>query len=478
MKIQLIISLICICNLSFSLCREGNKNINDEQNLQNNIDDVLKLLNETISKNPEYKEKAWNTAAYLSDTFGPRLWGSESLQYFTDEVINMMKNDGFEKYYKQEVPDTPVWKRGEEYLILKDPREVPTKIPMIGLGWSIGGDFEAEVIVVKNFEELKQLDDKITTGKIILFNCIWEKYGITVDYRSYGVIEAAKKKAIGVIIRSIAPISWENPHTGVLTYDDNVKKIPGCAISLEDADMFQRMSDRKQTIIVKFYMEAKFEEKTTTTYNIIGELTGNKYPEKILLMGGHIDSWDVGPQTGSSDDLIGFIMCYEAMRVLKKLNLIPKRTIRLIGWAGEEIGSDNNGAMVYTRTAEKNDEIKNHILAFESDLGANDITGFGFQGNIKANYIIQEIVKKFKPYNMNLFSNNAGNADVASLYARGIPILKNINTKTIDHREYFVIHHSAADTMSYINKEFVDRHVMAIAGIMYAIADLPMDLPK
>lgn len=230
--------------------------------------------------------------------------------------------------------------------------------------------------------------------------------------------------------------------------------------------------------MVKLYMEAKFEEKTTTTYNIIGELKGSQNPEKILLMGGHIDSWDVGPQTGSSDDLIGFMMCYEAMRVLKKLNLIPKRTIRLIGWAGEEVGSDNNGAMVYTNTVEKNGELKNHIIAFESDLGSNDITGFGFVGNNKANYIMQEIVKKFEPYKMDLFSNDAENADIASLYFKGIPILKNINTKTKDHREYFVIHHSAADTMSYINPEFVDRHVMAIAGIMYAIADLPMDLPK
>lgn len=475
MKILIIIGFIfvfIIANYNCKLSEE--KNLNDSKN----IADVLKLLNETISKNPEYKGKAWEKAAYLSDTFGPRLWGSESLQYFTDEVIDMMKKDEFEKYYKQEVPDTPVWRRGEEYLILKDPREVPTNIPMIGLGWSVGGDFEAEVIVVKNFEELQKLDEKLTEGKIILFNCIWESYGKTVAYRSRGVVEAAKKKAIAAVIRSVAPISWENPHTGLLTYEDNVKKIPGCAISLEDADMFQRMSDRGQKIVVKLYMEAKFEEKTTTTYNIIGELKGSQNPEKILLMGGHIDSWDVGPQTGSSDDLIGFMMCYEAMRVLKKLNLIPKRTIRLIGWAGEEVGSDNNGAMVYTNTVEKNGELKNHIIAFESDLGSNDITGFGFVGNNKANYIMQEIVKKFEPYKMDLFSNDAENADIASLYFKGIPILKNINTKTKDHREYFIIHHSAADTMSYINPEFVDRHVMAIAGIMYAIADLPMDLPK
>lgn len=436
----------------------------------------LKLINNTISNNPDFSNQAYEKTAYIVDTYGPRLWGSEVLELAVRDMLTMLEKDGFENYYLEDVPDVRVWNRGEESLTLYDPRPYPTLIPMIGLGLSIGGNVTAEVIVVNSFDELDKLDDSKVKGKIVLFNSIWTHYGDTVKYRVTGPSRASKKGASAVIVRSVTPISWETPHTGALNYEEGVTPIPACAISLEDADMFARMQDRKQKIVVNLYMEAHYSKETTTAHNILAEFKGSEYPEEVLLMGGHIDSWDVGPQTGATDDLVGFFVCYEALRVLTKLNLRPKRTIRLIGWSGEEMGQSNNGAHIYLKN--RLNIIDKHVVAFESDLGANDITGFGFTGSGRASIIINQITREFKEYGMDKLVDDGQNADVAPLYEKGIPIMRNYVESTPDAQEYFISHHTAADNMSRLNTHHLDRNVMGIAGMMYSIANLSIKLPN
>lgn len=185
-------------------------------------------------------------------------------------------------------------------------------------------------------------------GKIVLFNPVFDNYSHVVQYRFDGSHKVAENGGLAMIIRSITPKSIGSPHTGVQYYQNGTKQIPAAAISLEDADMFQRMADRKQKIVVNLYMEGHLEEPKVS-YNIMGEMKGTENPNEIVLIGGHLDSWDIGPQTGANDDGAGVYTCFEALRLLKTLNLTTKRTVRFIAWTGEEMGLDNAGHEEYIR---------------------------------------------------------------------------------------------------------------------------------
>lgn len=453
--------------------------------LPEDMQKVFKLISDSVKQNKDLKWKAYENTAYISDTYGPRLWGHKPLELALNHIKRMMEKDGFDNVRLEEIKDVPVWTRGNEYLILKSPRKVPFKIPMIGLGLSIGGDFkDTEVIVVQNFKELEDLDESKVKDKIVLMNGKWEKnYGNTVKYRVQTAIKAAEKGAKAAIIRSIAPKSLETPHTGSMHYSDGVNQIPICAISLEDADMFSRMYERKQTITVDFYMEAKFEKEKTTSHNIIGEIVGSEKPEEIILLGGHLDSWDTGPQTGANDDLSGFFVCYEAARVIKFLNLKPKRTIRVVGWSGEEMGFPNSGANEYVKNHEN--ELINHSVAFESDEGVTRLRGFGFKGNKKAFSILTNELSWLMngEYDYNQFYDDLGVAtDISPLINKGVPGMINIidNNPLNDNYDvdYFNYHHSAADTVSILDPTDMDSNVIGIAQVFYYIANLPSKLPR
>lgn len=443
-----------------------------------NIDEALKILNTTLTNDANYKGQAWEKTARVVDMYGPRMWGSQQLEDAVDYMIEIAKEDGFEveNIKKEKLTDVKKWTRGKEKLTLLSPRKYETNIPMIGLGLSVGADLTAELVYLETFDDLKKAD---VNGKIAFFNEKWEGYGSTVKYRTNGVNLASQKGAIGVIIRSVTSVSLETPHTGALFYADGVKKIPACAISMEDADMFKRMNKRGSVITVKLYMEAKFEDKTVTANNLIIDYPGTENKDEIILLGGHIDSWDVGPQTGATDDLSGFYVCYEAVRTLKKLGLKTKRTLRIIGWSGEEMGQDNNGAHVYANN--RIDELKknSHVMAFESDGGVNRLSGFGISGSNKARAIIGELLKHFEPYGMSTLGANGGGADIDDLGDDyNVPTMSNIVKETPDSQEYFMTHHTAADTMTALNKDGMDRNVVGIAGLVYAIANSRNILPR
>ena len=471
MKIKVIFLLILI---TFIVSKK--KNLKNS-NKATDYTDILKLINNTVFLNPEFTNASYNRLAYVVDTFGPRLWGSANLEEVLKYMNNSMIEEGFENPRLEPVLDIPHWVRGEERLVLLSPHPTPTKIPMIGLGQSIGGNITGEVIVFKTFEELESKKD-LVSGKIVLFNQDWINYGETVQYRSQGASIAASYNAKACLVRSVTPVSISSPHTGSLYYDPRYPKIPAAAISVEDAAMFERMQKRGQKIIVNLYMEAQFLPNTNSS-NVVGEIVGSTYPEQIILLGGHIDSWDVGPQTGANDDGGGFMTCFEAVRLLIKLGLRPKRTIRFIAWSGEEFGVNTSGSIAYMN-AHKN-EMDNHVVAFESDIGSSDIYGFAFNGGVIGYNILKILGEVYlKDYEASLITyGNAGNSDNEPLFNDyKVPQMRNLVKDTDDDKFYFTYHHSAGDSMSIMNAHDMDRNVVLIAGMMYMIADLPSAIPR
>lgn len=437
---------------------------------------VSKIVN-AISNNTDFKHKAYERTAFLVDTFGPRLWGSETLELAIEHLKKDLIAEGFENVRLEEVPNVPKWVRGQESLTLYDPRPFPSNIPMVGLGKSVGGNVTAEIVMFKSFDEIDK-NPELAKDKIVFFNAPWKGYGSSVGFRTRGPSIAAKYGAKACIIRSVASFSIENPHTGSVFYDSKFLKIPAAAVSLETADMFERMLNRKQKVVVNLYMEAHYEGKTKSN-NVVAEYIGSEKPNEILLLGGHIDTWDVGPQTGANDDTAGFMVCLEAIRTLIKLGLRPKRTLRFIAWSGEEMGEETQGANVYAKT--HSDELVDHVISFESDSGTRNIWGWGFSGNDKAFAIVSKINELFVSKALNTTSMNFNDGvmvDTSPLFAKGVPSMRNLVNETPDDNYYFTYHHSAGDTVNVLEPDAMDKNVAAIASMFYIIADLPYRLPR
>lgn len=438
--------------------------------------DVVKIIDTALQTDSSLHHAAYQRTAYLVDTYGPRLWASDSLELAIKDFYEQMVKEGFDNPRLEPVKNITHWVRGQEKLVLLSPRPFPTEIPMIGLGLSVGGDVVAEVIVFKDFAEMEEKKELIK-GKIVLFNEDWVNYPFSVQYRANGPAQVAKYGGLACIIRSIASKSIESPHTGMLDYSSNYPKIPAAAISIEDAEMLYRMYQRGQKIVLSLHMEARFEERRSS-FNVIGEIKGYKYPEEVLILGGHIDTWDVGPQTGANDDTAGFMVCFEAVRTLIKLGLRPKRTIRFIAWSGEEMGQPESGANQYAR--DHKDELEKHILAFESDEGTTNLYGFGFSGGVKGLSVIKYIADKYlKQINANLIVNGDGvMVDTTPLYNSGIPTLRNEIQDNKSHDYYFSYHHSAGDTVSVLNADDMDSNVKGIASLFYIVADMDERFPR
>ena len=245
-----------------------------------------------------------------------------------------MKKDGLENVHTERVM-VPRWVRGNESLeILNPPHHV---VPMLGLGGSVAtpaAGIEADVIVVANGDELtrRAADAK---GKIVLFNVPYTNYGETVAYRSGGASMAARVGAVASLVRSVGPIGLRTPHTGGMNYVADVAKIPTAAIPAEDANRIQRLVNRGVTVRLRLKMESKFDPDAES-FNVVGEIRGSEKPDEIVLVGGHFDSWD--PGTGASDDGVGCVVTWEAARLMKKLNIRPKRTVRVVLFTNEENG--------------------------------------------------------------------------------------------------------------------------------------------
>jgi carboxypeptidase Q len=330
---------------------------------------------------------------------------------------------------------------------------------------------KAEAIVVQSFDELEAKKDQIK-GKIVVYNQGWTTYFDTVAYRSTGADRAAKYGAVAALVRSVASYSIYSVHAGV----QQSTAIPVAALTVEDADMLLRMQNRGQKIVLELTLENESAPNTNSN-NLVFEVKGSEKPDEILLMGGHIDSWDTGSQTGANDDGGGFLTCYEAMRLILQLGLRPKRTLRFIAWSGEEWGDPRNGNKAYL--AAHLNELDKHIVAFEDDLGSTKLKGFGYIGDPKGKEVVQMIADKYMGILNAAVVNDAGEAvDTGPLYEKGVPTMANVIEDTPDHKYYFSYHHSAGDSMTMMNADDMDSNVVGLAAMMFILADLDNTIPR
>lgn len=407
---------------------------------------------------------AWDRLAEFTDFSGPRLAGSANLERGIDWVLARMKADGLANVRGEPVM-VPHWVRGRESLTLREPREAD--VPMLGLGGSISTPADgitAELLVVSSFAELTQraADAK---GKIVLFDVPFTNYGETVQYRSNGAIAAAKVGAVASLIRTVGPWGLRTPHTGAMRYDSTVTRIPAAAIPLEDALMFHRMQTRGQKVVLTLRMEAQTLPDSPSR-NPMGELVGREAPGEIVAIGGHIDSWDVG--TGAMDDAGGVVVAWEAVRLLKKLGLTPRRTIRVVGWVNEENGL--RGGTAY-RDAHAQEP---HALLIESDAGVFTPRGFGFTGSDAARATVKQIGTLLDRIGAGTIGASGGGADIGPMMNTGVPGMG----LDVDETRYFVYHHSPADTPDKLSPADMQKCVAAFAVMAYIVADLPEMLPR
>jgi carboxypeptidase Q len=406
----------------------------------------------------------WRRLAELTDTFGNRISGSETLEQAIDWAVATMKADGFENVHKEGVM-VPKWVRGAESLELVAP--VKQRLVMLGLGNAVGtpaGGIEADVLVVKNFDEMTKRAADVK-GKIVLFNADWVNYGVTNQYRTAGPSRAAALGAVAVLVRSVGPTGLRTPHTGATVYAADQPKIPAAAIPDEDAGRMQRLQDRGVKIRVKLSMEAHFEPDAQS-YNVVGEVRGRELPNEVVVMGGHIDSWDVG--AGASDDGGGCIVTWEALRLMKKLGLKPRRTVRVVLFTNEENGGRGGNGYRDQHMA----ELKDHVALLESDGGIFDPQGFGYTGPAPSKATIVAIASLLKSIGADPVRDGGGGADVGPAGTAGsIPMLGHLA-----EANYFLIHHTPADTIERITPKQAGDNAAAIAVMMYVIADLPWKL--
>ena len=329
-------------------------------------------------------------------------------------------------------------------------------------------------MVVKHWDDLEWMQEEIP-GKIVLYNVPMpaydpEKgsgYGATVEYRSRGASRAAAKGAVGVLVRSVTARSLRSPHTGALRYDDANAKIPAVAVSTEDAELIARMVARKIPVTVSMKIEAGTLDDTPSA-NVIGELRGSTQPDEIVVIGGHLDSWDVGQ--GAHDDGGGCVMAIEAINVLRKLQMIPRRTIRVVLWNNEENGLA--GGKAYAKEHES--ELPKHIAAIESDSGTFQPTGYSVEcadhdRESVAEHQLRDLVRALAPLGSMRVDTGHSGADIGPMRSAGVVLMGH----NVEGSKYFDYHHTAADTIDKVDPMDLSKNVAALATVAYILADMP-----
>jgi carboxypeptidase Q len=415
-----------------------------------------RLLGEAIGS-----DAAWQRLAYLGDTYGHRLSGSPNLDAAIRWAVEEMKRDGLENVHTEPVK-VPHWVRGRESLEIAGP--IPQPLVILGLGNSIGtpaAGIEAELVVVHSFEELEAAHDRVK-GRIVLFNVPFTNYGETVRFRAGGPSRVAALGGVAMLVRAVGPAGLRTPHTGALTYADGQPQIPAAAVTTEDSARLQRMVDRGTTVRLKLMMEARFLPDADSA-NVVGEIRGRELPDEVVVIGGHFDSWDVG--TGSTDDGGGCVASWEALRIMKKLNLRPRRTVRVVLWTNEENGG--RGGLAYRD--QHLAELAGHVMMMESDGGVFRPTGFGFSGADASRARVRDIATLLAGIHADGVGPSGGGADIGpSVQHSGMPALS-----LEVEGNYFLLHHTPADTIDKIDPLEIARSSAAIAVMTYVIAEMP-----
>lgn len=404
---------------------------------------------------------------HLCDTFGPRYSGTTNLEAATDWVLEELRRDGLENVHGEPVT-VRSWRRGAESARLIAPH--PESLPVLALGGTVGtppGGITAPVLVVSSFGELSNRVAE-ARGRIVVFNAPFTDYGATVRFRWSGAIEAAKAGAVASLIRSVTPFSLRTPHTGGMSYQDGIPRVPHAALAPEDAERLGRWQAAGITPVVQLTLGAETLPEATAR-NVIAELRGREHPDSVVVLGGHLDSWDIGQ--GAQDDGGGCLAAWEAVRLMRELGLRPRSTVRLVLWTDEEnLGAGSRGY----RDAHQL-ELDRHVAAMEADAGTYPPAGFDFTGSERAWPWMRGVAAYLgERLDAGALQPGAGAADLRPLLAAGVPCL----SLRMHPNQYFWFHHTTADTVDKVAPGDLQRCTAALAVMTFALADRETPLPR
>jgi hypothetical protein len=426
---------------------------------------------------------AYTRLRHLTDNIGPRLSGSPQAQQAVEYVAAEMRALGADVSLEKTM--VPHWIRGEEMGALTSwPGGAPgttQKIVLTALGGSVATPSEgltAPLLVVSSFDELKHLGPDAAKGKILLFNHAFDKqlaatgqggqaYGQAVIYRGVGPTVAASAGAIAVLVRSVGGADFRLPHTGATMYSPDVPKIPAGAVTAEDADLMDNLT--KQGAVVMHLTLTPQTLPHVPSYNVIADWKGTQHPEQVVIVSGHLDSWDLG--TGAIDDGAGVVVSMQAIHLMQKLGLHPRRTVRFIAWMDEESGSE--GAATYAE--EHKSQLADQVAAFESDLGCDHPTGIMFAGKPQLGDWLRPVAHVLDPIGASsLQSSEEAGEDIAAIVTQGVPGFAPIQ----DQRFYFNYHHTAADTFDKVDPVHLAENAAVMVVGAYGIASAGENAPR
>jgi Zn-dependent M28 family amino/carboxypeptidase len=426
---------------------------------------------------------AYRQVAHLSNNIGPRLTGSAQAQKAVEYVADEMRRLGLE--VRLEKVMVPHWVRGEETAALVGYQgQAPgttQKVLLTALGGSVATPpqgLTAEVVVVNDFDELTALGRDRVAGKIVLFNHRFDQqmaaegfggqaYAQAVVYRGDGPSAAARLGAVAALVRSVGGAEYRLPHTGQTRYADDAPRIPAAAVTAEDADLMAYLSGQGAVRMRLTLTPQQMPE--TVSYNVVADLKGSLHPEQVVIVSGHLDSWDLG--TGALDDGVGVAVSMQVAQLIKQLKLRPARTVRIIAWMNEENGL--MGGKSYAR--EHASEMADHFAAIESDLGAGHPLGFYVDARPEALPLLANISTVLQSSGAGLIQFTTGvGADISPLAAAGVPTF----APWQDTRTYFNYHHTAADTLDKVSPRELGENAAVMAVLAYALANLPQPLPR
>lgn len=430
--------------------------------------DEYKSIADTIVKTALRERKGYEWLRELCE-IGPRLSGSENSLKAIYWAENKMRQLGFDSVWLQPVM-VPHWERGEkEFCAIYNKNNLIKELNVLALGGSVSTPKEgikAKVIEVKSFDELKQKASDVK-GKIVFFSRPLDQglintfagYGGAVDQRVYGAIEAAKYGAVGVVIRSVTTKYDNVPHTGVMLYVDSLPKIPAAALGYLDSDYLSEQLKVNPDLELVLHINSKILDDAQS-YNVIGEIKGIEFPDEVIVVGGHFDSWDVG--CGAHDDGAGCIQSIEVLDLFKRLNIKPKRTIRCVLFINEENGS--RGGIEYGKFAAISNE--KHIAAIEADRGAFTPVGF----TVDSDSIILNKISEWLPV------LEKASIEWIKKGGSGVDVSKIKNAKALlgfvpDDQRYMDFHHSANDVFEEVHPREFELGVAAMAVMVYLLSE-------
>lgn len=401
------------------------------------------------------RSAAW--LATLCDEIGARPAGSDAVHHAEAWALSELRAVGAQARL-QDVP-LDVWLRGEERLVLLSP--VREELAVLGLGGSVGTPgLEAPVVVVRSFDELGPQ----VAGKFVLYDVPMEegvptiaRYGTAVAYRSQGAARAAEHGAVGAFVRSVTTRSLYTPHTGGMSYVEGVPRIPAAAVTVEDAARISRLSAKGVEVRLRLEMGARVGEPAVD-HNVIAEVPGRELPGEIVLLGAHLDSWDVG--TGAHDDGAGVVEVMEALRRIAALDERPRRTVRVVLFANEERGLHGGKAYEAAFGGER------HVAAFESDLGGGPPLSWSVSGTEEQ---VAWLRRAAAPAGLPVEHDGGGGADISPLARRGV-LLGGLRP---DDRHYFDVHHTEADTFDKVDATALSDAAGRLAVLAWGLANAP-----